>query len=173
MYWLCSVFCSVCGYAYREWLPNAKAVYLFGDFNNWDRSSHPLKRERRAVAPSFFEASLGALKGVKADLLAEQAPGEQLSSVWSIFIPDNSDGSPALSHRCASQSGDCTEVTVVREGCTVTVGAYMAPLSLLFAATSGAGLAYSWLASKPLLQLARLLAYRGGLQASMRDERAA
>ncbi|CDI83669.1 glycan synthetase, putative [Eimeria acervulina] len=91
---------GVCGYAYREWLPNAKAVYLFGDFNNWDRSSHPLKRERRAVAPSFFEASLGALKGVKADLLAEQAPGEQLSSVWSIFIPDNSDGSPALSHRC-------------------------------------------------------------------------
>ena len=26
----------------REWLPGAKAVSLVGDFNNWDRNSHPL-----------------------------------------------------------------------------------------------------------------------------------
>jgi 1,4-alpha-glucan branching enzyme len=29
---------------FREWLPNAKSVFLTGDFNSWDYSSHPLKR---------------------------------------------------------------------------------------------------------------------------------
>jgi 1,4-alpha-glucan branching enzyme len=32
------------GWVYREWAPNARAVYLFGDFNGWNRSSHPLRR---------------------------------------------------------------------------------------------------------------------------------
>ncbi|PWJ42001.1 alpha-amylase family glycosyl hydrolase [Sediminitomix flava] len=31
------------GWYYREWAPNAHALYLIGDFNNWDRTSHPLK----------------------------------------------------------------------------------------------------------------------------------
>ena len=28
----------------REWLPEAKAVSLIGDFNNWNRDSHPLEK---------------------------------------------------------------------------------------------------------------------------------
>lgn len=32
------------GWIYREWAPKAKSLYLIGDFNNWDRSSHPLKK---------------------------------------------------------------------------------------------------------------------------------
>lgn len=32
------------GWIYREWAPNAKGLYLVGDFNNWDRHSHPLKK---------------------------------------------------------------------------------------------------------------------------------
>ncbi|MDR1739262.1 MAG: hypothetical protein LBR45_00685, partial [Bacteroidales bacterium] len=32
---------------FREWLPNAKSVFLIGDFNNWDYTSHPLKRIER------------------------------------------------------------------------------------------------------------------------------
>ena len=31
------------GWVYREWAPAAKALHLIGDFNNWDRSMHPLK----------------------------------------------------------------------------------------------------------------------------------
>ena len=31
------------GWVYREWAPGAKALHLIGDFNNWDRTSHPLK----------------------------------------------------------------------------------------------------------------------------------
>ncbi|KAF8204716.1 glycoside hydrolase family 13 protein [Pholiota molesta] len=30
---------------YREWAPNAKEAYLIGEFNEWNRSSHPLKRD--------------------------------------------------------------------------------------------------------------------------------
>lgn len=32
------------GWVYREWAPNAKGLYLIGDFNNWDRLSHPLEK---------------------------------------------------------------------------------------------------------------------------------
>lgn len=32
------------GWWYREWAPKAKALYLIGDFNHWDRTSHPLKK---------------------------------------------------------------------------------------------------------------------------------
>ncbi len=30
------------GWVYREWAPNATAVYLFGEFNDWNRRSHQL-----------------------------------------------------------------------------------------------------------------------------------
>ena len=32
------------GWIYREWAPNADGLYLIGDFNNWDRHSHPMRR---------------------------------------------------------------------------------------------------------------------------------
>ncbi len=32
------------GWYYREWAPEAFALYLIGDFNNWDRTSHQLFR---------------------------------------------------------------------------------------------------------------------------------
>lgn len=31
------------GWVYREWAPSAYQLYLEGDFNNWNMSSHPLK----------------------------------------------------------------------------------------------------------------------------------
>ncbi len=31
------------GWVYREWAPGADAIHLIGDFNNWNRESHPLK----------------------------------------------------------------------------------------------------------------------------------
>ena len=30
------------GWVYREWAPSAYQLYLEGDFNNWDKTSHPL-----------------------------------------------------------------------------------------------------------------------------------
>ena len=32
------------GWTYREWAPHATNLFLTGDFNQWDRSSHPLKK---------------------------------------------------------------------------------------------------------------------------------
>lgn len=32
------------GWIYREWAPNADGLYLLGDFNNWDKKSHPMTR---------------------------------------------------------------------------------------------------------------------------------
>ncbi len=32
------------GWYYREWAPCAHQLYLEGEFNNWDKTSHPLKR---------------------------------------------------------------------------------------------------------------------------------
>ncbi len=32
------------GWVYREWAPAAKEMHLVGDFNNWDHTSHPMKK---------------------------------------------------------------------------------------------------------------------------------
>jgi len=32
------------GWYYREWAPSAHQIYLIGDFNHWNKTSHPLKR---------------------------------------------------------------------------------------------------------------------------------
>jgi 1,4-alpha-glucan branching enzyme len=37
------------GWVYREWLPGADAAWLCGDFNGWERYSHPLKKLENGV----------------------------------------------------------------------------------------------------------------------------
>ena len=37
------------GWVFREWAPAADAVHLIGDFNNWDRGSHPLNRLENGI----------------------------------------------------------------------------------------------------------------------------
>ncbi len=37
------------GWVFREWMPGADEVRLFGDFNGWNRESHPLKRGENGV----------------------------------------------------------------------------------------------------------------------------
>jgi 1,4-alpha-glucan branching enzyme len=32
------------GWVYREWAPNAEEIWLFGDFNDWNRASCPMRR---------------------------------------------------------------------------------------------------------------------------------
>jgi 1,4-alpha-glucan branching enzyme len=34
---------------YREWAPNAKEAYLIGDFNEWNRTSHPMTKDAYGV----------------------------------------------------------------------------------------------------------------------------
>ena len=43
------------GWYYREWAPEAYALYLIGDFNNWDRNSHPLKKSDNGIWEIFLD----------------------------------------------------------------------------------------------------------------------
>ncbi|KAJ9504339.1 alpha-1,4-glucan branching enzyme [Exophiala xenobiotica] len=47
---------------YREWAPNAEQAYLIGEFNNWNRESHPMKKNSFGV----WELHLPARDGVPA-----------------------------------------------------------------------------------------------------------
>jgi len=42
------------GVWYREWAPAAKALFLIGEFNGWNRSSHPLQRDSFGVWSLFL-----------------------------------------------------------------------------------------------------------------------
>ena len=37
------------GWVYREWAPAAEAVYLTGDFCNWERKAYPLQKLENGV----------------------------------------------------------------------------------------------------------------------------
>ena len=49
------------GWVYREWAPAAEAMYLTGDFNNWDRRSHPLTKLENGV----WELKLSGAKALQ------------------------------------------------------------------------------------------------------------
>jgi len=42
------------GWWYREWAPDAKALFFTGDFNNWDRVSHPMFKLQNGVWEIFL-----------------------------------------------------------------------------------------------------------------------
>lgn len=44
------------GCVYREWAPEADALFLIGDFNNWDETSHPLSKKEGGVWEIFLPA---------------------------------------------------------------------------------------------------------------------
>ncbi|MFP4469751.1 MAG: alpha-amylase family glycosyl hydrolase [Bacteroidales bacterium] len=43
------------GWFYREWAPAAYELFLIGDFNDWNRSSHPLKRMENGIWEIFLD----------------------------------------------------------------------------------------------------------------------
>ncbi|MFC7000076.1 alpha amylase C-terminal domain-containing protein [Rufibacter roseus] len=45
------------GWRYREWAPAAKALFLIGDFNFWDRSQHQLTRNEEGIWEIFLPES--------------------------------------------------------------------------------------------------------------------
>ncbi|MDR0954790.1 MAG: alpha amylase C-terminal domain-containing protein [Rikenellaceae bacterium] len=48
------------GWWFREWLPGAKGVYLFGDFNDWNRTELPLHRGKNGDWSIFLADELFA-----------------------------------------------------------------------------------------------------------------
>jgi len=53
--------CTNKGWYYREWAPAAEALFLIGDFNHWDRSSHQLVKKENGVWEIFIPGK-GSLK---------------------------------------------------------------------------------------------------------------
>lgn len=43
------------GFIYREWAPQAHALFLTGDFNNWNETSHPLVKDKYGIWEIFLE----------------------------------------------------------------------------------------------------------------------
>ena len=43
------------GWYYREWAPKANAIFIFGDFNNWNRKTHPLISTQNGIWEIFFD----------------------------------------------------------------------------------------------------------------------
>ena len=53
------------GWYYREWAPAAEAMYLTGDFNRWDRHSHPLTKKENGVWELFVPGKDAMRNGQK------------------------------------------------------------------------------------------------------------
>ncbi len=53
------------GWVYREWAPAAEAMYLTGDFNNWELTSHPFKRLDNGVFEINLEGKSALKEGQK------------------------------------------------------------------------------------------------------------
>ena len=51
------------GWVFREWLPGADEVCLMGDFNQWNRESHPLERKENGVWEIRFREEDGLQEG--------------------------------------------------------------------------------------------------------------
>lgn len=49
--------CTENGWYYREWAPAADSLWLMGDFNRWDRSSHPMTRIENGCWEIFIPGS--------------------------------------------------------------------------------------------------------------------
>ena len=68
------------GWTYREWAPQAKALYLTGDFNGWEKFTHPLKRNELGVWEIFLpynEYRDTFVHGSKIKVLVNSAKGLQ------------------------------------------------------------------------------------------------
>ena len=52
-------------WVYREWAPSAYQLYLTGDFNNWDQTSHPMKRLEHGVWELVLEGDEALWDGCK------------------------------------------------------------------------------------------------------------
>ncbi len=46
------------GWWYREWAPAAEALYFMGDFNGWNRTSHPMSKNKKGDWEIFIDRNL-------------------------------------------------------------------------------------------------------------------
>ena len=70
-------------WTYREWAPAARGLFLTGDFNGWDRRSHPLVRNERGVWEITLPPdSLAHGQKVKVHVVGADGTGKDRIPAW-------------------------------------------------------------------------------------------
>ncbi len=64
------------GWYYREWAPEAHALYLTGDFNGWNRDSHPLTRLEGGNWEIFLGGEGALWEGCRVKVVVESNIGK-------------------------------------------------------------------------------------------------
>ena len=73
------------GWTYREWAPEAYDLYLTGDFNNWEKYSHPLHKDEYGIWEIFLpekENKSSFTSGGKVKVIVKSAMGELSHLRW-------------------------------------------------------------------------------------------
>jgi len=82
---------------YREWAPNAKEMFLFGEFSGWDRYKYPMKRGDFGVwelfLPNKEDGSPAITHGSKLKVCVVSQGGMHLdrNPAWASFCVQNTD----------------------------------------------------------------------------------
>lgn len=70
-------------WTYREWAPSARALFLIGEFNGWDRHSHPLVRNGAGVWEITLPAdALAHGQKVKVHVIGSDGVGKDRVPAW-------------------------------------------------------------------------------------------
>ena len=81
---------------YREWAPGASKLALVGDFNGWNRDSHPMKRNQWGAWEIFVEAAsdfpLEHGSRVKVHVVSSDGASDRIPAYAQRVIQDPNDG---------------------------------------------------------------------------------
>lgn len=79
------------GWFYREWAPASDALMLIGDFNNWNRSSHPMTKKENGIWEIFLSdvSSLQHLSRVKVHVVYRGIGTDRISPWIKKVCQDN------------------------------------------------------------------------------------
>ncbi|MFT7018610.1 MAG: 1,4-alpha-glucan branching enzyme [Cyclobacteriaceae bacterium] len=81
------------GWWYREWAPAAKALYLIGDFNNWERHTNPLTKIEGGVWEVFLDDKryadkFGHLSEVKVHIVTDKRRTDKIPAYINYVTQD-------------------------------------------------------------------------------------
>lgn len=77
------------GWWYREWAPKAKSLALIGEFNNWNRDSHPLKKKKNDIWEIFVsEKELTENSLVKVHVVGENGAKDRIPAYIRRVVQD-------------------------------------------------------------------------------------
>ena len=90
---------------YREWAPNAASASLVGDFNDWDRQSHPMKKNDfgvfEVVVPPNANGQPAVPHNSKVKIFLSLSNGQQVDRLpaWIKYVTQDLSVSPAYDAR--------------------------------------------------------------------------